>query len=781
VATASDVAMARFVSRFVARVLLAGWLLSSLATSWAVPASANAGQAGPDHRASLSEATGPLVVVGIGGVRWSDVNRSRTPALAALVDDAAVADVAVRSVRTATCPVDGWLTVSAGRRAADVRDDDAPNPGNPPCRPFAVQAPVTTEPGGSIGGRAGPPATVQRWDQYLDAANAESFDARPGLLGDTLAGAGVCATAVGPGAGVMLARGDGTVPDYAPSLTRTVDPDPVADLADAKQVLADPACPLTVVDAGALRDPSDPPLGTASLSPTSPIALPDRATQLHWIDYRVGLVLDAVPADADVIVVSLADDGRTPHLQLVAARGPSYPPGYLRTDSTRQTALVQLTDLTPTVLARLGVDAPVSLVGSPLRVVSAAAGDAPQSPTQRLEHVLDLDHAAQAVHSLTPPFFTGLVVAQIVLYGVAAIVLRRRWTVGGRRSRVLAGVRNLALVFAAVPVSTYLANTVPWWRARNDLLTIVLVVAAYVAAISLVAQLGPWRRWPLGPFGAVAGLTAVILATDVVTGSRLQTSSLMGLQPVVAGRFYGFSNVAFALFATGAMLLAIAAADRFVQAGRRRAGAAVVAAIGVVAVLLDVSPLWGSDFGGPIGMVPGFAVLTLLVLGVRLSWRSVLLIAVGTVAFLTLVSVADWLRPPAKQTHLGRFVQTVIDGGAWDVIARKAGQNLSILVSSELSLMVPFGALFIALVLMRPSSWGAKALARAYDRSPTLRHGLICLLLMLGIGFAVNDSGTVIPAIGAMLAIPLVIAASMRALQDDLADGQPQSAGGATG
>jgi hypothetical protein len=199
----------------------------------------------------------------------------------------------------------------------------------------------------------------------------------------------------------------------------------------------------------------------------------------------------------------------------------------------------------------------------------------------------------------------------------------------------------------------------------------------------------------------------------------------------------------------------------------------VVAGIGAVAVVLDVSPLWGSDFGGPIGMVPAFAVLTLLVAGVRLSWRRLLAIAVGTVVFLTLVSVADWLRPPAKQTHLGRFVQTVIDGGAWDVIARKAGQNLSILFGSELSLMVPFGALFIALVLMRPSSWGAKALARAYDRSPTLRHGLICLLLMLGIGFAVNDSGTVIPAIGAMLAIPLVIAACMRALQDDLAERAP--------
>ena len=725
--------------------------------------------------ATASSSQHPLVVVGMGGVRWSDVDATATPALASLAKDAALADVAVRSVRTATCPVDGWLTVSAGRRAADVRTPKAANPGNPPCRDFSVDVPALAVPGAE--GSPLPPgsARVHGWQQYVDAAAAESFDSRPGLLGETLAGAGVCSTAVGPGAAVMLARSNGTVPRYVSSLTTAVDPDPAGDAADAAQLLADPVCPLTVVDAGAVRDPADPPSGV-----TLPADAPSRATQLRWIDYRVGLVLDSVPGDADVIVVSLADDGRTPHLQLLGARGPGFPTGYLRTDSTRQTALVQLTDVTPTVLHELGVAAPVGLVGSPFTVLSAADGTAPDSAAERLEHVLDLDHAAQAVHGLTPPFFTGLVVAQILLYGVAALVLRRRWTTGGRRSRVLAGVRHLALVFAAVPVSTYLANTVPWWRTKHDLLTIVLVVVGYVAAVSLVAQLGPWRRWPLGPFGAVAGLTAAILAGDIVTGSRLQTSSLMGLQPVVAGRFYGFSNVAFALFATGAMLLAIAVSDRLVHAGRRRAGAAAVAGIGVVAVVLDVSPLWGSDFGGPIGMVPGFAVLTLLVLGVRLSWRKVLVIALGTVVFLALVSVGDWLRPAEKQTHLGRFVQTVIDGGAWDVIGRKASQNLSILFGSELSLMVPFGALFIALVLMRPSSWGAKALARAYDRSPTLRNGLICLLLMLGIGFAVNDSGTVIPAIGAMLAIPLVIAASMRALQDDLADGGSGPQSGAT-
>ena len=112
-------------------------------------------------------------------------------------------------------------------------------------------------------------------------------------------------------------------------------------------------------------------------------------------------------------------------------------------------------------------------------------------------------------------------------------------------------------------------------------------------------------------------------------------------------------------------------------------------------------------------------------------------------------------------------MQTVIDGGAWQVISRKGEQNLSILFGSVLSILVPVAALFVVLVLMRPSSWGAGALARAYDRSPTLRQGLYCLLLLLGIGFAVNDSGTAIPAVGFTLAIPLIIAASVRALEDD--------------
>ena len=63
--------------------------------------------------------------------------------------------------------------------------------------------------------------------------------------------------------------------------------------------------------------------------------------------------------------------------------------------------------------------------------------------------------------------------------------------------------------------------------------------------------------------------------------------------------------------------------------------------------------------------------------------------------------------------------------------------------------------------------WGANALQRAFDRSPVLRAGLLSGLVMWVIGFALNDSGTAIPAVSATLAIPLVIATSISALATD--------------
>jgi len=719
---------------------------------------------------------GPVVLVGVPGLRWGDVTPvddggapspqeaeagagpdgepqapASTPVLGGLLRDAGVGDVAVRGVTASACPADGWLAVSSGSRVLDPRpgmeleaadgESAEPDPTDVLTRCTTLREPVD--------------GAVARWATYRAAAAEQPYDARLGLLGDSLAAAGTATASVGPGAAVALATSDGAL--AGPHLPRPADP---AALGEAVAGLLAGGAELVVVDAGSLL---------ADVDPHGEVPEEAAASTVEQLDARVGAVLSAVGEDATVLVAGIADATGTAHLGAFAAVGPSaggvgdrYEGALVGSLSTRQDGLLQTTDLTPTLLDALGVEGPGGLVGAPVLPV-----DAGLDADERRAVVDDLARAALEVRPVVGPFFYALYGSQLLLYGAAVLALRRRW--GGRHGRrgVLAWLRRVSVVSASVPVATFLAGSVPWWRVDASALVLVLAVAGWTAVVAAVALLGPWRRGVLGPLGAVAGTTAAVLAVDVLTGSTLQLSSLMGPNPIVAGRFYGLGNPPFALFSTGCLLLATALASQLLRVGRSRWAVAVVVVLGAACAVVDGTPGLGSDFGGPPAIVPAFAVLALLVAGVRITWRRVVLIGGGTLVVMGLLATLDWLRAPADRTHLGRFVETLLDGGALDVVGRKVSANLSVLTGNPQGLLVPIAALFVALVLLRPGVSGPPALRRAFDRSPALRAGSAAWLVLVLIGFAVNDSGTSIPAVAATLLVPLLTAAGARALEDD--------------
>jgi hypothetical protein len=706
--------------------MAAGGLLVAGTGAGGDPAAAVPAAPEPAATAAPADASSSLILIGTGGLMWSDISRQDTPALWSFLRDGSSAALTVRSVNTNTCPVDGWLSLSAGVRAAA-----ASATGKPACQPVPeVESGV-----------------VPGWAEFVRTAADKKFGAQPGLLGEQLARHGRCVQAVGPGAGVGAAYTSGAVPRYA-----AFDPERLTDLLSA--------CRVTLVDVGSLRDPAD-------VHADEPRPAASREEQLKAIDARVAQVLAAAPNGADLMVASLSDAGRTERLRLVAAKGPRFGPGTLRSPSTRQEGLVQAADLTATVLASAGVPVPGQLGGAALQRVPAE-DNSEEAARERLRSLVDYDQASHEVHALVPPFFNTFVLAQVAIYAFVALVWRKRHLGSVRtRLRLLRIARRIAVVAAAVPVSTFLANLLPWWRFPMPMLAVVLSVGLFVAVIAGAALLGPWAARLMGPAAVVSAVTVVVLATDVMTGSRLQLSSLMGLQPVVGGRYYGMGNTTFALFATAALLLCTAVADHLVRKGHPTAAAAAVAVIGGAAVVVDGAPFWGADGGGPPALLPGLAFLVLAILGVRMTLARSLAVAAGTVVLFLLVGVLDWLRPTDSRSHLGRFIQSTIDGGALDIIARKLSQNINILLGSWMTPLVPIALAFVIYILARPTSWGARALERSFDRAPVLRPGLIAIAVTLTIGFAINDSGTVIPAVGATVAVPLIIAVSVRALEDE--------------
>ncbi|WP_242910871.1 hypothetical protein [Actinomadura terrae] len=747
------------------------------------PALASSGT--PAGRATPATISGRVVIIGVPGLLWKDLRPRRTPVLWGLTAQGAGGSLSVRTTKVNTCPTDGWLTLSAGQRARLQHGDCA----LPPAPVVSGQPSPTGPP--PAGGAVAP-----GWPAIKSDNAGTSYHAQVGLLGDAVHSAGGCTTAIGPGAVFGLGDGSGHVDRYVPS------PDKAAP-ADWSR------CAITAVDVDEMfRAYLD--AGVDSHGDQVPVGHDERAAAASAVDRRVGQVLSSVPAGTAVLVAGLSDTGVRPHLRVAVARGGGFGPGLLTSGATRQQGIVTLTDLTATTLDLLGLPQPKEAVGSKWTAERSGA-----STADRVDALMDDDVAAQAIRNVQTSFYWVLFASQLALYGIAALALRRLGGDPRARARILGGTRVIALLAASAPGASFLAGLLPWWRAPHPTPALVCTVLGFAGLMTGLALAGPWRRSSVTPGLIVAGLTALILALDVVTGSTLQLNTLMGYTALVAGRFYGFGNQAFSLFAAAAVVAAAWLAEYPLRAagqkgpasrepgtsaaesleqrdsetaekhprpgGRWRNGkvaaAGVVALVGVLAVAVDGLPSWGSDFGGVLALVPAFAMLGMMVTGRRVSLPKLALFCVAGAAVVLLISYVN--SRSSNPTHLGRFWQDLMDGDAWDVVSRKFDAMAGSVGywPFTLPLAAALGCLFF--VLARPNRWRVSLLQRAYEHSLTMRPALICALAVGVIGTLVNDSGIVILSVTFSLLMPLMLAAGIRSLELDLnaGTGRPRPQG----
>ncbi len=434
-----------------------------------------------------------VVIVGLSGLRWSDVSASVTPTLWRLAGEGSVGSLVDYAVLPLTCPADGWLTLNSGARAQSDHTNAA-------CGAFP--AVVRDGAGAEVPGL---PAL---------AAYNRQFHNTPdwGLL----AGAPSCATAVGPGAALALADPAGHVASYLPSPSGLT-----------AQVLA--RCPLTVVD-----------LGNTIFT--------ERAVELRSADAELARLVAELPPDTTLLVTAPGATTKPPHLQLALVDGPGYRAGLLDAASTRQPGMVVLTDLTPTVLGWLGRPVPSGVVGA--RITRGDRGAAAAT----IRSLVARDVAEQVWRSSHGEFFWTFALADTAVMAGIGLAF---WGAADEKRRRRARWWRVAGVFAAsVPVATFLADLVPWSQSAHPAAALYGTAVGLAAVIALVALFGPWRRDPLAAFGLICLFTLVVLGVDVMTGSGLQLETPFGLSVLEAGRFYGIGNEALGTYGVTALFAA---------------------------------------------------------------------------------------------------------------------------------------------------------------------------------------------------------------------------------
>jgi hypothetical protein len=633
------------------------------------------------------------VIVGISGLRWTDVTPQATPALWRLARDGSVGDLVDYAGQPLACPADGWLTLNGGARAA------APGP----CQ--SLPAVITSGNGARIPAMPRIVAYNRQFHQSPDW----------GLLG-SLAG---CATAVGPGAALALAAPSGAVPAYLPA------PSAITAAALAR-------CPLTVIDLATL--------------PPSP-----QRSLLSPLDHALaGIVASLPPGTLLLVTAPGAAPGGRPHLLTIVVNGPGYATGLLHATSTRQPGIVTVTDLTTAVAGWFGRVVPSYVIGA--RITSGPRG----SLTATLSSLTGRDTAEQVWIATHAWFFAIYGLADAILLGVPLLCwpggdprrrrLRARWwrTAGTFLAVVPAGtfLANLVPWWSYSHPAVWLYGIAVCWA---------LVLGAAALGVTRGRRHGPFGiicLFTLGVLG-VDVMTGSRLQLEAPFGlSLLEAGRFYGIGNEALG-VYCVSAV------VGAAWLGMVALERW--PGRRGIAVACASGVGLFAVVASGWPGFGAKVGGTIAMVPCCVILVLALRGVQIGWRKAVPIALSGLAVFAVFALVSYLFPAAGVSDIGTFAGNLLHGGGGALLERKASSNLGTLTVSVLSPLVPVAVAGVGLALWRPSWFRLAALRAAFEARPLLRVTAWLAWLVLVIGWLADDSGVIVPAAALPFALPLMI------------------------
>jgi hypothetical protein len=312
----------------------------------------------------------------------------------------------------------------------------------------------------------------------------------------------------------------------------------------------------------------------------------------------------------------------------------------LRSQSTNERGLIASFDVAPTILGHLGVSIPSDMRGKPIVTDGPLRSSSLRALMARL----------RVIPGRRLKVLGFLLGAWLLLLAMVAPWPRSRsWA-------MRAGALGVLWAPVAVLVTAALEPSAP-----VEYTTIALVCTGLGAVTDALV---PWPRALLAP--AIAAVLA--LTIDALAGTQLLMRSLLGPDPILGARFYGFGNE----LKSGLAVLVLAAVAAALYPSVRGARAAVaMAAAGVILAVVEGSARIGAGVGGVILVSFGAAVAAVMLAPGALTRKRALVVLASPIAGLAALTLIDL----ATAHGSGHFTGSVLDarsaGDVRDIIVRR--------------------------------------------------------------------------------------------------------------
>jgi len=397
--------------------------------------------------------------------------------------------------------------------------------------------------------------------------------------------------------------------------------------------------------------------------------------------------------------------------------------GILTSGTTRRNGIVSNADVAPTLLNYFGVPVPAEMTGRPMEVLKAE---------NALEILSEVNRSHVFVYTARPILVKGYVVLQIIIMLLIMAILLLN-------PGLLHITRPLLLWLMAVPLALLLVSIFKFLP-----LPLYALGAALIAFIVVSAAYSCWKKEDVNLFMFIGMATSLAVLLDVLAGSPLMTYSTLGFDAMSGARYYGLGNEYMGVLLGASIIGAASLWEKY--RGAPPLGVRIFTALFFfLALLLTGHPKFGSNVGGTIAVAAGYLFTFLFLMDVRIGFRQIAAVAGAVAASVALLAVIDMSRSVEAQSHLGRAVSMVMEGGwpaAWDIIYRKVNMNLKLIrftIWSRLFLAL-LGALAVA--FYRPVG----LMNKVRENYPYIFKGLLGILVGSGFALLVNDSGIVAAA-----------------------------------
>lgn len=442
-------------------------------------------------------------------------------------------------------------------------------------------------------------------------------------------------------------------------------------------------------------------------------------------DELIGKIIQCIDLEKDLLIIASI----TPSIEMIQKgnnltpiilAGKNFGKGILTSTTTRRKGLITNIDIPSLIAFYFNITPHPTVMGGRLSSIFS---------DNSLE-VKQLESKSLSNYIFRPIIIKTYIGVQIVIFLTALYFLLIRKN--PFPNFIIIILKNLMWIIASLPLALLLISPL----STSSLYIFIIYLFLITAVITLIAHIPPQKK---DTFLIINTLTFLFLILDILAGSPLMKTSVLGYCPIIGGRFYGIGNeymgILIGSLITGTTLFI----DRF-KTEYKIIPLIITAVFYLFTVYIMASPVLGANVGGTITAALALFITYLKISGKKITTKEYIYGALFTTCILLLLVYFDITRVENAQSHVGKTVELIKNNGIFvikDTILRKLSANIRIFKYTVWTRILVVFVITFASIFYKPGDY----LKSLFKKQPCTVMGWSgCLIASLA-ALVFNDSG----------------------------------------